>query len=122
MSVSDSCLPNATMAVPGLPLSTRLICAALSPVAILEPSSAGNVGGSPLPVDWWQAAQLAAYTFAPLAWRSARVHCLLGSSARALAFFFCSATHCVYFSCDTTLTTIGMKPWFLPQSSAHWPR
>src|SRR5699024_1951960 len=25
-------------------------------------------------------------------------------------------------ACGTACTTIGMKPWSLPHSSAHWPR
>ena len=48
------------IAVPGLPFSTIAIWAAFGPVATLEPSSAGNAGGTPLPVGWWHAAQLAA--------------------------------------------------------------
>ncbi|KAG1389143.1 hypothetical protein G6F59_015662 [Rhizopus arrhizus] len=32
------------------------------------------------------------------------------------------ASHCLNSSLDTASPTIGMKPWSLPHSSAHWPR
>ena len=64
ISVSFSCLPNATIAV-GVPLrttpfSTVSIWLAFGPLTTLEPSSGGNAGGTPLPVAWWQATQLVA--------------------------------------------------------------
>ncbi len=34
----------------------------------------------------------------------------------------CKKVGCVYFSGDSTSTTMGMKPWSLPHSSAHCPR
>src|SRR5690606_24930423 len=33
-----------------------------------------------------------------------------------------AASHWRYSAGGTALTTIGMKPWSLPHSSAHWPR
>jgi hypothetical protein len=58
-STLESCL-NDCIAVFGLPLRTRSICASPGPVAIFEPASAGNAGGAPLPVGWWHATQFAA--------------------------------------------------------------
>src|SRR6266446_1151146 len=57
-SVSDRCAKDA-IAVPGLPFNSRAICAAFGPFTTLEPSSAGKVGGVPLPFAWWQATQVA---------------------------------------------------------------
>ena len=37
-------------------------------------------------------------------------------------FAFSAASHARYSAFGTALTTIGMKPWSLPHSSAHWPR
>ena len=62
MSVSESCF-HGGIAVPGLPFSTSAICASAGPLTTLEPSSAGNVPGTPLPLAWWHAAQLASKTF-----------------------------------------------------------
>ena len=45
-----------------------------------------------------------------------------GRPSRRRRFSSAPAIHCAYLSCSTTSTTIGMKPWSLPQSSAHWPR
>src|SRR6185503_17420191 len=69
ISVSFSCLPNATIAV-GVqflttPCSTVSICFCLGPVTTGEPSSGGNAGGAPLPVAWWQTTQFLAYTCSP---------------------------------------------------------
>src|SRR5690606_1224077 len=58
-STPPSCA-NEAMAVPCLPLQTTTIRAATSPLTTSEPSSAGNVPGTPWPLAWWQAAQLAA--------------------------------------------------------------
>ena len=48
-----------TMAVPGRPCNTILICASIGPVATFEPFIAGNAPGMPMPLAWWQATQLA---------------------------------------------------------------
>ncbi len=58
-SLSDRRAKDA-IAVPVLPFNSSAICAALGPVTIFEPSSGGKAGGTPLPVAWWHATQLAA--------------------------------------------------------------
>src|SRR3989442_5126326 len=45
ISVSESCLPNAAMAVLGLPLSTMSMCPAFGPVTSFAPSSGGDARG-----------------------------------------------------------------------------
>src|SRR5690606_13685459 len=45
-----------------------------------------------------------------------------GVTGAAAGAGFCDASHCWNSSFGTALTTIGMKPCSLPQSSAHWPR
>src|SRR5690606_5134113 len=42
------------------------------------------------------------------------------ATGAALAFSACS--HCSYSATGSARTTIGMKAWSLPHSSAHWPR
>ena len=49
-----------------------------------------------------------------------RVHSV-AASAGAIAVF-CSSSHASNSSLGFATTTIGMKPWSAPQSSAHWPR
>ncbi len=53
-SLSDSDA-NEAIAVPGLPFSSRSICAPLAPLATLLPASGGKAGGVPLPSGPWQA-------------------------------------------------------------------
>src|SRR4030095_14707194 len=56
MSVLESCFHDG-IAVFTLPCSTISICASAGPFTIFEPSSAGNVLGTPLPLAWWHATQ-----------------------------------------------------------------
>src|SRR5690606_27537156 len=44
------------------------------------------------------------------------------SAATGAALAFSAASHCSYSATGSARTTIGMKPWSLPHSSAHWPR
>src|SRR6476660_8215345 len=91
MSESDSCF-HAGMALGYLPLclpfSSTLIWSAFGPSTTGEPTSAANAFGTPWPLAWWQATQLAAYTFSPLVFSSSMVQTLFGSSARAAISFF----------------------------------
>src|SRR5271154_902318 len=98
MSVSDSVFFHATIAV-GWPFLTTafkpvLIWPSLGPLTTGEPSRAGNAPGTPLPLAWWQAAQLAPKTFSPRDTSSGRAQLLFGSSAAAAAAFLCPASHC----------------------------
>src|SRR5690606_17964255 len=43
-------------------------------------------------------------------------------AATGAALAFSAWSHCSYSGIGSARTTIGMKPWSLPQSSAHWPR
>src|SRR5688572_13029622 len=105
MSVSDSCF-QAGMAP--RPLSTTWISLPLSASSTTGEPSSALMGPAPLPLAWWQAAQLAAYTDSPRLTKSASVHTLLGSSAAAAMALYFSPTQAVYSSADTTFTWMGM--------------
>src|SRR5690348_10896169 len=45
-----------------------------------------------------------------------------GVAGGALPAASCCASHCANSALETAFTTIGMKPWSCPHSSAHWPR
>jgi len=61
ISVSESCLPNATIGgCFGLPLSTMSIWPRLGAGGDLRAVERRNTGGMPLPLAWWQATQFAA--------------------------------------------------------------
>jgi hypothetical protein len=106
ISTSDSCFHDG-MAPFRRPFSSTRICSAGSCSTTWLPSN-GLMAPPPLPFSRWQAAQLAAYTFWPLATSSGRVQTLLGSSASAAMRLFCSSTQAVYSFCGSTFTWIGM--------------
>ncbi|MCY1379307.1 hypothetical protein D9M69_670140 [compost metagenome] len=74
------------------PLSKTLIILPLSASTTTAEPSSGLMGPAPLPLAWWQAAQLAAYTDSPRLTRSASTHTLDGSSAAAAMAFCFSPT------------------------------
>ena len=49
-----------------------------------------------------------------------RIHSVAASAG--VAAVFCSSSQASNSSLGFATTTIGMKPWSAPQSSAHWPR
>ena len=61
--------------------------------AAVQAASSALIGPAPLPLVWWHAAQLAAYTFSPRFISSSSTQSLAGSSALAAISFFSPSTH-----------------------------
>src|ERR1051325_6715848 len=71
---------------------------------------------------WWLfagAAACAVLGAAALEAGAGAAGCAAGCGCAACCF---CASHCSNSALGTAFTTIGMKPWSWPHSSAHWPR